>query len=69
MDIDKGGWDSGPRSGEGGIVIAGEVAARLDGPTESGFSGTGESTFVGSGGEGDGTGAGIGSDSFSAPGK
>lgn len=69
VDVDTEARDSGPRSGEDGVVIAGEVAARLDGPTDSGFSGTGESTCACSGGEGDDTGAGIGSGSFSAPGK
>jgi hypothetical protein len=69
VDIDVETRDNGPRSGEDCVVIAGEVAARLDGPTIKGFSGTGESTCMGSDGEGDDTGAGMGSASFSAPGK
>jgi hypothetical protein len=66
VDVDTETWDSGMRSGKDGIVIAGEVAARLDGPTDNGFSGTSGRTFIGEGGS---TGVGMGSGSFSAPGK
>ena len=63
VDADVETWDNGPRSGEGGAVFVGDIVVKLDGPTESGFSGTGERTCTGSGGEGEDIGAGIGSGS------
>ena len=68
VDADVKAWN-GPKSGEDGVVIVGDVATRLDGPTDSGFSGTGESTCTGPGGEGEDTGTGTGSGSSWAPGK